>query len=102
RKPESKLDDYFQGLDAALAGLDGKADSRSAPPEIHDLRASEVSTLENLCGSTPLHDAGPGDVAFSTAGIGGSVLNGLTGHARTAGPAPGAPAGERGDDIPHE
>jgi CheY-like chemotaxis protein len=99
RKPESKLDDYFQGLDAALAGLDGKADSRSAPPEIDDFRASEVPTLEKLLGSTPLHDAGPGDVAFSTAGIGGSVLNGLTGHARTAEPAPAAPPGDGGNVI---
>jgi CheY-like chemotaxis protein len=32
RKSEPKLDDYFQGLDAALAVLDGKAEARPAPP----------------------------------------------------------------------
>jgi CheY-like chemotaxis protein len=89
----------LSGLDAALAGLDGKADSRSAPPESDDFRASEVPTLEKLLGSTPLRDAGPGDVPFSTAGIGGSVLNGLTGHARTAEPAPAAPPGDGGNVI---
>src|SRR6188768_2082806 len=37
RKTESKLDDYFQGLDAALAGLDNKGGTRRAkPPELED------------------------------------------------------------------
>ena len=58
RKSESKLDDYFQGLDAALAVLDNKVESRPhMPPEMDDFRAPEVPTLEKLLGSTPLHDA---------------------------------------------
>jgi hypothetical protein len=94
RKPESKLDDYFQGLDAALAVLDNKADGRAAAsPEIDDFRASDVPTLEKLLGSTPLRDSGPADVPFAAAGISGSVLDGLTGHARTADPAPAARPG---------
>jgi CheY-like chemotaxis protein len=92
RKPESKLDDYFQGLDAALAVLDHKVEGRAVPaPEIDDFRASDVPTLEKLLGSTPLHDSGPADATFAAAGISGSVLDGLTGHARTAESAPASP-----------
>ena len=100
RKPESKLDDYFQGLDAALAGLDNKVEGRAAAaPEIDDFRASDVPTLEKLLGSAPLRDSGPGDVPFAAAGISGSVLDGLTGHSRTADPAPAAPPGDGGNVI---
>ena len=100
RKPESKLDDYFQGLDAALAVLDHKAEGRAAAsPEVDDFRASDVPTLEKLLGSTPPRDSGPADVPFAAAGISGSVLDGLTGYARTADPAPAAPPGDGGNVI---
>ena len=87
RKSESKLDDYFQGLDAALAVLDNKADSRAPmPPEMDDFRASDVPTLEKLLGSTPLSDtSGPAEPSFAATAMGASVLDALGGHARADG-----------------
>jgi CheY-like chemotaxis protein len=88
-RKESKLDDYFQGLDAALAVLDSKVESRpSMPsPELDDFRASEVPTLEKLLGSTPLRDTvGPSEPPFAAAPI-GSSMEGMSGQSRSAEPA---------------
>lgn len=100
RKSESKLDDYFQGLDAALAVLDNKVESRPHMPlEMDDFRAPEVPTLEKLLGSTPLHDA-PGSAApsFTASPMGASVLDALGGHARTTEPNAATPP-EGGGNI---
>ena len=60
QKNEAKLDDYFQGLDAALAVLDNKPDTRRPmPSEVEDFRASEVPTLEKLLGSTSGRESSP-------------------------------------------
>jgi CheY-like chemotaxis protein len=93
RKSESKLDDYFQGLDAALAVLDNKAEARpAAAPEPDDFRSSDVPTLEKLLGSTPMRDTpGPVDPPFAASSIGSSVLDGLTGRARESEPTPATP-----------
>jgi CheY-like chemotaxis protein len=103
RKAEPKLDDYFQGLDAALAVLDAKAESRpSAPPPDHveDFRASEVPTLEKLLGSTPLRDTtGPALDAPYAPPIAASMMDAISGHARSAEPAPAAPPGDGGNVI---
>lgn len=93
RKSESKLDDYFQGLDAALAVLDGKTESRpSTSPELEDFRAPEVPTLEKLLGSTPLRDtpAPAADVSYAPP-IGPSMMDAIGGHGRNAEPVPPAP-----------
>lgn len=102
RKSESKLDDYFQGLDAALAVLDTKTETHPpvASPELDDFRSSDVPTLEKLLGNAPLRDSGgPAEPSFATSGIGGSVLDSLTGHARTAEPAPATPPDGGGNVI---
>jgi CheY-like chemotaxis protein len=105
RKSESKLDDYFQGLDAALAVLDTKVESRPHMPlEMDDFRASEVPTLEKLLGSTPLHDpprsAEPSFTASATASaMGAAVLDALGGHARTTEPNDATPPGGGGNII---
>jgi CheY-like chemotaxis protein len=102
RQQESKLDDYFQGLDAALAVLDTKVEARpGAPsPELDDFRSSDVPTLEKLLGSTPLrHTTGPIEPSFAASAMSASVLEGLTGHTRAADPAPSAPAGDGGNVI---
>src|SRR5688572_26896106 len=86
RKPESKLDDYFQGLDAALAVLDNKVESRPpATPSMDEFRGSEVPTLEKLLGSTPLRETpDAAEPRFAASAIGASVLNGMTSHVRAA------------------
>jgi CheY-like chemotaxis protein len=101
RKSESKLDDYFQGLDAALAVLDSKADSRAPmPPEMDDFRAADVPTLEKLLGSTPLRDtSGPAEPSFAATAMGASVLDALGGHARVTDAAPAPPPGGGGNVI---
>ena len=102
RQQESKLDDYFQGLDAALAVLDTKVEARPATPspELDDFRSSDVPTLEKLLGSTPLRDTtGPIEPSFAASAMSASVLEGLTGHARAADPAPAAPPGGGGNVI---
>ena len=101
RQSESKLDDYFQGLDAALAVLDGKADSRPPMPvEMDDFRASDVPTLEKLLGSTPLRDTGgSAEPSFAATAMGASVLDALGGHARVADAAPAPPPGGGGNVI---
>jgi CheY-like chemotaxis protein len=94
RKTESKLDDYFQGLDAALAVLDSKVESRpSMMSELDDFRASEVPTLEKLLGSAPLRESsGPVDPPFAVSSIGSSVMDVLSAHGRNTEPTPTAPA----------
>jgi CheY-like chemotaxis protein len=101
RKSESKLDDYFQGLDAALAVLDTKVESRPHMPlEMDDFRAPEVPTLEKLLGSTPLHDApGPPEPSFTASAMGTSVLDALGGHARRTEPNAATPTGGGGNVI---
>jgi CheY-like chemotaxis protein len=99
---ESKLDDYFQGLDAALAGLDSKVESRpSMPaPDLDDFRTSEVPTLEKLLGPTPLRDSiGASEPPFAAATIGPSMMDALNPHARSAEPAPAAVPGDGGNVI---
>jgi CheY-like chemotaxis protein len=93
RKTESKLDDYFQGLDAALAVLDSKVESRpSMTSELDDFRASEVPTLEKLLGSAPLRESsGPVDPPFNVSSIGSSMLDVLSAHGRNTEPTPPAP-----------
>ncbi len=100
-RKESKLDDYFQGLDAALAVLDNKAESR--PPmsaNLEDFRSSDVPTLEKLLGSTPLREpAGSGpDVSFSPP-IAPSMMDAISGHTRNAEPAPSSPPPDGGNVI---
>jgi CheY-like chemotaxis protein len=93
RQAESKLDDYFEGLDAALAVLDSKVENRPAiPPELDDFRGSEVPTLEKLLGSTPLRDpAGAAEASFATSSIGASVVDPMSGHTRVVEPAAATP-----------
>ena len=99
RKTEAKLDDYFQGLDAALAGLDNKPDTRrSMPTELEDFRASDVPTLEKLLGPTPNRDAGSSaDVSYAPP-IAPSMMDAISGHARTE-PSPAAPPADGGNVI---
>jgi CheY-like chemotaxis protein len=101
RKQESKLDDYFQGLDAALAVLDTKTETRpaAASPELDDFRSSEVPTLEKLLGNAPPRESGPVEPPFAASSISGSVLDGLTGQVRAAEPAPATPPGAGGNVI---
>ena len=98
RKTESKLDDYFQGLDAALAVLDNKPDTRrSVPSESDEFRASEVPTLEKLLGSTPLRESSPAaDVSFGSP-IGSSMMDAI--HSRSTETAPAAPPADSGNVI---
>ena len=94
RKTESKLDDYFQGLDAALAVLDNKVDPRrSPPPELEDFRASEVPTLEKLLGSSPLRDTAgsASDVSYAPP-IAPAMMDAISGHSRQTESAPATPA----------
>ena len=99
-RKEAKLDDYFQGLDAALAVLDTKTESRPpAPPEMNDFRSSEVPTLEKLLGSTPLRDAGPSEPSFAAPAIGSSMMDALSVHGRSTEPAGAAPARDGGNVI---
>jgi CheY-like chemotaxis protein len=101
-KTESKLDDYFQGLDAALAVLDAKVESRpSVSPDVDDFRASEVPTLERLLGSTPLRDTGgTAEPSFAGSSIGASVIDAAMGnHTRNAEPAAATPPGAGGNVI---
>jgi len=78
--PDPPLDDYFERLDAAFAGLGGKHEEPpSLSPEIDDFRASDVPTVERLLGSTPLHDL-PGGRSLANrqlpaSTIGSSVLD---------------------------
>ena len=98
RKTESKLDDYFQGLDAALAVLDGKVESRPLrSPELDDFKGSEVPTLEKLLGSSPLRETGPADPPLGAHGIGPSMMDAINGHNRNTEPAP--PLGSGGNVI---
>jgi CheY-like chemotaxis protein len=98
RKTESKLDDYFQGLDAALAVLDNKPDTRrSVPSELEDFRASEVPTLEKLLGSTPLRESSPAaDVSFGSP-IRSSMMDAI--HSRSTETSPAAPPADSGNVI---
>ena len=98
RKTESKLDDYFQGLDAALAVLDNKPDTRRpVPSELEDFRASEVPTLEKLLGSTPLRESMPAADASFGAPIGSSMMDAI--HSRTTETVPAAPPADSGNVI---
>jgi CheY-like chemotaxis protein len=98
RKTESKLDDYFQGLDAALAVLDNKPDTRRPmPSELEDFRASEVPTLEKLLGSTPLRDSSPAADASFGSPIGSSMMDAI--HPRTTETSPAAPPADSGNVI---
>jgi CheY-like chemotaxis protein len=101
RRTESKLDDYFQGLDAALAGLDSKVESRPATPaELDDFRAPEVPTLEKLLGSAPLRETGgPADPAFAASSTGSPVMDAIGGHSRNNEPAATTPLGGGGNVI---
>jgi CheY-like chemotaxis protein len=101
RKTESKLDDYFQGLDAALAVLDGKVESRPIrPSELDDFKASEVPTLEKLLGSSPLREtSGPADSPLGAHGIGPSMMDAINGHNRNSEPAPTTPLCSGGNVI---
>jgi CheY-like chemotaxis protein len=100
-RKESKLDDYFQGLDAALAVLDNKVDSR--PPmsaNLDDFRTSDVPTLEKLLGSSPLREpSGSGaDVSYAPP-IASSMMDAISGHTRNAEPAPSSPPADGGNVI---
>lgn len=100
-RKESKLDDYFQGLDAALAVLDNKTDSRPPmPANLEDFRATDVPTLEKLLGSASLREtAGSGpDVSYAPP-IASSMMDAISGHARNAEPAPSAPPADGGNVI---
>jgi CheY-like chemotaxis protein len=99
RKTESKLDDYFQGLDAALAVLDGKVESRPIrSSEVDDFKGSEVPTLEKLLGSSPLRETGgPADPPLGAHGIGPSMMDAINGHNRNTEPA--TPLGSGGNVI---
>jgi CheY-like chemotaxis protein len=101
RRSDSKLDDYFQGLDAALAVLDSKSEGRpQMPPDADDFRASEVPTLERLLGSTPLRDsAASHEPSFSPTAMGSAVFDALSGHARAAEPAAPSPQTGAGNVI---
>jgi CheY-like chemotaxis protein len=78
--PETPLDDYFERLDAAFAGLGGKhQEPAPVSPQTDDFRASDLPTVDRLLGSTPLHDQ-PGarshaDRPGPAATVGSSVLD---------------------------
>jgi CheY-like chemotaxis protein len=100
-KQESKLDDYFQGLDAALAVLDTKTDARPATPspELEDFRTSDVPTIDKLLGSTPLREStAPVEPTFAS-GMDASMLEGLVGHARATEAAPVSPPPGGGGNV---
>jgi CheY-like chemotaxis protein len=44
--PEPPLEDYFKGLDAALAGLSSKSDGPAPMPELNEFSTSEVPTID--------------------------------------------------------
>jgi CheY-like chemotaxis protein len=98
--PPAKLDDYFQGLDAALAGLDNKTETgRSMPPEMEDFRASDVPTLEKLLGSTPMRGTGSAaDVSYAPP-IAPSMMDAISGHTRNAATAAAALPADGGNVI---
>ena len=100
-RKESKLDDYFQGLDAALAVLDNKDDSRRPmSANLEDFKSSDVPTLEKLLGSTPLREtAGSGADASYASPIASSMMDAISGHSRTAEPAPPSPPADGGNVI---
>jgi len=94
--PEPPLDDYFERLDAAFAGLGGEpAEPTPLPPEIDDFRAVDVPTVEKLLGSTLLHEApGEGPLAHMplvASAVRSSVLDIVT---------PPGGAGESADAVP--
>lgn len=100
-RKESKLDDYFQGLDAALAVFDNKDDSRRPTAvNLEDFKSSDVPTLEKLLGSTPLREtAGAGaDVSYASP-IASSMMDAISGHSRNAEPAPASPPADGGNVI---
>jgi CheY-like chemotaxis protein len=101
RKTDPKFDDYFQGLDAALAVLDGKVESRpTRSQELDEFKASEVPTLEKLLGSNPMREtSGPADPPLGGHGIGPSMMDAISGHNRNADPAPTTPLGSGGNVI---
>jgi CheY-like chemotaxis protein len=99
-RKESKLDDYFQGLDAALAVLDNKEDSRRPmTANLEDFRSSDVPTLEKLLGSTPLRETGSGADASYASPLASSMMDAISGHSRTAEPAPPSPPADGGNVI---
>jgi CheY-like chemotaxis protein len=99
RKTESKLDDYFQGLDDALAGLDNKGDTRrSTPPESEDFRATEVPTLEKLLGSSRDTAGSAADASYASP-IAPSMMDAISGHTRSAENAPSTPPADGGNVI---
>jgi CheY-like chemotaxis protein len=99
RKTESKLDDYFQGLDAALAVLDNKGDTRrSMPPESEDFRASEVPTLEKLLGSSRDTAGSTADASYASP-IAPSMMEAISGHTRSAESGPPTPPADGGNVI---
>jgi CheY-like chemotaxis protein len=98
--PPAKLDDYFQGLDAALAGLDNKTETRRAmPPESEDFRASDVPTLEKLLGSTPMRDAGSAAEVSYASPIAPSMMDAISGHTRNTESAPATLPADGGNVI---
>jgi CheY-like chemotaxis protein len=98
--PPAKLDDYFQGLDAALAGLDNTTETRRAmPPELEDFRASDVPTLEKLLASTPMRDAGSAAEVSYAAPIAPSMMDAISGHTRNAESAPATLPADGGNVI---
>lgn len=102
RKSEPKLDDYFQGLDAALAVLDNKAEARpSDPPELDEFRASDVPTLEKLLGpsSSMREPSGASMDAQYTSPIAPAMMDAINGHTRNSDPAPASPPGGGGNVI---
>jgi hypothetical protein len=100
RKTETKLDDYFQGLDAALAVLDNNVDTRrSMPPESEDFRASEVPTLEKLLGPSTWRDTGGLAADAYAPPIAPSMMDAISGHTRNTENAPATPPGDGGNVI---
>jgi CheY-like chemotaxis protein len=98
--PPAKLDDYFQGLDAALAGLDNTTETRRAmPPELEDFRASDVPTLEKLLASTPMRDAGSAAEVSYASPIAPSMMDAISGHTRNAESAPATLPADGGNVI---
>ena len=96
RKSDPKLDDYFQGLDAALAVLDSKPEARpSSPPELDEFRASDVPTLEKLLGPSPSmrEPSGAGADAPYASPIAPSMTGAIASETSTGDAAPAPPPG---------
>jgi hypothetical protein len=71
-----------------------------APPDMDEVRAADVPTLERLLGSTPLREtSAAAEPSFAAAAMGNSGLEALGGHTRATEQAAATPPGGGGNVI---